>query len=122
MNKIATRDSENSRVKRRTITTSFFKRRAVGCQKVKRNKALANKNAHWGKRNILCIDETGDKKKGKATDYVTRQYTGNLGKTENGIVSVNTYGLVDGITYPLMFEIFKPKNRLKSGYIVISLT
>ncbi|WP_416212131.1 transposase [Nostoc sp. DedQUE08] len=33
---------------------------------------------------ILCIDKTGDKKKGKSTDYVTRQYTGNLGKTENG--------------------------------------
>lgn len=28
-------------------------------------------------------------------------------------MSVNAYGVVDGITYPLMFEIFKPKNRLK---------
>nr|WP_292739914.1 transposase [Nostoc sp. JL31] len=64
---------------------------------------------------ILCIDETGDKKKGKTTDYVTRQYIGNLGKIENGIVSVNAYGVVDGITYPLMFQIFKPKNRLQSG-------
>jgi SRSO17 transposase len=64
---------------------------------------------------ILCIDETGDKKKGKSTDYVTSQYIGNLGKTENGIVSVNAYGVVDGITYPLMFQIFKPKNRLKEG-------
>jgi SRSO17 transposase len=64
---------------------------------------------------ILCIDETGDKKKGKSTDYVTRQYIGNLGKTENGIVSVNAYGVVDGMTYPLIFQIFKPKNRLQSG-------
>jgi SRSO17 transposase len=64
---------------------------------------------------ILCIDETGDKKKGKSTDYVTNQYIGNLGKTENGIVSVNADGVVDGITYPLMFQIFKPKNRLKEG-------
>jgi SRSO17 transposase len=39
---------------------------------------------------ILCIDETGDKKKGKSTDYVARQYIGNLGKTENGIVSIDT--------------------------------
>jgi len=30
----------------------------------------------------LCIDETGDKKKGATTDYVARQYIGNLGKTE----------------------------------------
>ncbi|WP_199321341.1 IS701 family transposase [Microcoleus sp. FACHB-831] len=64
---------------------------------------------------ILCIDETGDKKKGKSTDYVTRQYIGNLGKVENGIVSVNAYGVVEGITYPLIFQIFKPKNRLKPG-------
>lgn len=64
---------------------------------------------------ILCIDETGDQKKGKSTDYVTRQYIGNLGKTENGIVSVNAYGVVDGITYPLIFQIFKPKNRLQTG-------
>ncbi|HEY9691129.1 MAG TPA: transposase [Oculatellaceae cyanobacterium] len=31
------------------------------------------------------------------------------------IVSVNAYGVVEGITYPLIFEIFKPKNRLKPG-------
>jgi SRSO17 transposase len=35
---------------------------------------------------ILCIDETGDEKKGKATDYVAKQYIGNLGRTANGIV------------------------------------
>ena len=42
----------------------------------------------------LVIDETGDKKKGKHTDYVARQYIGNLGKVENGIVSVNAYGVL----------------------------
>lgn len=43
-----------------------------------------------GDRTIkLCIDETGDEKKGTATDYVAKQYIGNLGKTANGIVSVN---------------------------------
>src|SRR5690242_16139241 len=45
-----------------------------------------------GREILLCIDETGDKKKGKTTDYVARQYIGNLGKIENGIVSVNAYG------------------------------
>lgn len=64
---------------------------------------------------VLCIDETGDAKKGQATDYVARQYIGNLGKTENGIVSVNAYALVDGLTYPLLFKIFKPHHRLKVG-------
>jgi SRSO17 transposase len=66
---------------------------------------------------VLLIDETGDEKKGKTTDYVARQYIGNLGKTENGIVSVNSYAVVEGITYPLIFKIFKPKTRLKPGEI-----
>jgi SRSO17 transposase len=64
---------------------------------------------------ILCIDETGERKKGKSTDYVSRQYIGNLGKIENGIVSVNAYAVGDRITYPLAFKIFKPKNRLQPG-------
>jgi SRSO17 transposase len=64
---------------------------------------------------ILCIEETGDQKKGKVTDYVAHQYIGNLGKTENGIVSVNAYAVVEEITYPLIFEIFKPKKSLKPG-------
>lgn len=63
----------------------------------------------------LCIDETGDKKKGWATDYVAKQYIGNLGKVENGIVSVNAYAVIDNMTYPLMFKVFKPRQRLKSG-------
>jgi SRSO17 transposase len=46
----------------------------------------------------LCLDETGDVKKGNTTDYVAKQYIGNLGKTANGIVSVNAYAVVDGIT------------------------
>jgi SRSO17 transposase len=34
---------------------------------------------------ILIIDKTGEKKKGKTTDYVTRQYIGQLGKVVEGI-------------------------------------
>lgn len=64
---------------------------------------------------VLVIDETGDRKKGHATDYVKRQYIGNLGKVENGIVSVDAYGVIDTITFPLTFEIYKPKERLKAG-------
>jgi SRSO17 transposase len=64
---------------------------------------------------IVIIDETGDKKKGKKTDYVKRQYIGNLGKIESGIVSVNAYGYCEGMTFPLKFKVFKPKERLKEG-------
>ena len=53
-----------------------------------------------GREIIVIIDETGDKKKGTKTDYVKRQYIGNLGKSENGIVSVNAYGYCEGMTFP----------------------
>lgn len=66
-----------------------------------------------GKVITLVIDETGDRKKGNTTDYVERQYIGNLGKIDNGIVSVNAYGIVGQVTFPLLFKVFKPKARLK---------
>jgi SRSO17 transposase len=68
-----------------------------------------------GRTLILLIDETGDCKKGKSTDYVKRQYIGNVGKKENGIVVVTAYGLVDGMIVPLTFEVYKPRERLKQG-------
>ena len=69
---------------------------------------------------VVIIDETGDKKKGNTTDYVKRQYIGNLGKIENGIVAVTAYGLIRGMTFPLIEKVYKPKERLKEGDIVIS--
>ena len=63
----------------------------------------------------LVIDETGDRKKGNSTDYVKRQYIGNLGKVENGIVAVTAYGLLEGITFPLTFAVYKPRARLQDG-------
>ena len=70
-----------------------------------------------GREIMLIIDETGDRKKGETTDYVKIQYIGNLGKIENGIVAVTAYGLYEGMTLPLMFEVYKPKQRLLSGDI-----
>jgi SRSO17 transposase len=67
-----------------------------------------------GREIILIIDETGDRKKGDSTDYVKRQYIGNLG-IENGIVAVTAYGLLEGMTFPLTFEVYKPKERLLPG-------
>jgi SRSO17 transposase len=61
---------------------------------------------------VLCIDETGDEKKGHTTDYAAHQYIGNLGKLANGVVSVNAYGLLENMTFPLLFSIFKPESRL----------
>jgi SRSO17 transposase len=70
------------------------------------------KQALRGRAFTLCIDETGDEKKGHTTDYAAHQYIGNLGKLANGVVSVNAYGLLDNIPFPLLFSIFKPETRL----------
>jgi SRSO17 transposase len=64
---------------------------------------------------VLCLDETGDRKKGHATDYVASQYIGNLHTLANGIVSVNAYGLLGTTTFPLLCRVFKPASRLKAG-------
>lgn len=50
---------------------------------------------------------------GKSTVYVKRQYIGNVGKKENGIVAVTAYGLVEGMILPLGFEVYKSRERLK---------
>ncbi|PLZ98735.1 IS701 family transposase [Fischerella thermalis CCMEE 5268] len=68
-----------------------------------------------GRSFTLIIDDTGDKKKGKTTDYVDKQYIGNLGTFENGIVSVNAYAFLDGLIFPLTFKVFRPLKRLKPG-------
>ena len=82
-------------------------------EKLRERRLTKLKQALAGRVFTLCIDETGDRKKGKTTDYVARQYIGNLGKLDNGIVSVNAYGVLDQLTFPLLFRVFKPHTRLK---------
>ena len=66
---------------------------------------------------IVIIDETGDRKKGNKTDYVSRQYLGSVGKVDSGIVSVNAYGIYQNISIPLVTRIFKPEETLKDDDI-----
>jgi SRSO17 transposase len=68
-----------------------------------------------GRAFVLCIDETGDRKKGKTTDDVAHQSIGNLGKLAKGIVSVNASGILNHITFPLLFTVDKARTRLKLG-------
>ena len=63
----------------------------------------------------VVIDETGDRKKGKKTDYVSRQYLESVVKIDNGIVSVNAYGVYCNITFPLSVKVYKPKGTLKES-------
>lgn len=38
-----------------------------------------------------------------------------MGKIDNGIVSVNAYGVYNNITFPLLFKVFKPQGTLQAG-------
>lgn len=70
----------------------------------------------WGATNPLyALMKREMKKREQRLTAVAKQYIGNLGKTANGIVSVNAYAVVAHITIPLMFKVFKPRSRLKKG-------
>jgi SRSO17 transposase len=64
----------------------------------------------------IIIDETGDPKKGNKTEYVTRQYLGRLGKVDNGIVSVNIYGVTNPETLPANSTSYVMTNIKKIRY------
>lgn len=81
-------------------------------KELRRQRLNLTLHALKGRKVFLIIDETGDKKKGKRTNYVSRQYLGKLGKIDNGIVAVTAWGLINGITFSLLFEVYKPKERL----------
>ncbi len=82
--------------------------------KLKQRRLNKLKKVLDGNAITVVIDETGDRKKGKKTDYVARQYLGSVGKVDNGIVSVNAYGVYSNITFPLTVKVFKPKGTLKA--------
>jgi SRSO17 transposase len=91
------------------IANSDWSVRELKSRRLAKIKKALNRNAI-----TVVIDETGDRKKGKKTDYVARQYLGSVGKVDNGIVSVNAYGIYDNITFPLIVKVYKPKGTLKS--------
>jgi SRSO17 transposase len=64
---------------------------------------------------VLVIDETGDRKDGKATAYVAHQYLSSVGRIANGIVSVSSVWADESIYYPLHMEPYEPAERLPDG-------
>jgi hypothetical protein len=64
---------------------------------------------------VLLIDETGDRKDGEQTAHVGRQYLGNRGKIENGVVSVGSVWADDGLYYPLAVEPYTPAPWFAQG-------
>ena len=64
---------------------------------------------------VLIVDETGDRKDGEKTAHVGRQYLGNRGKTEQGVVSVGSLWADEGVYYPLAVEPYTPKHWFPLG-------
>ncbi len=63
----------------------------------------------------LIVDDSGHRKSGNLTAGVGRQYLGEIGKTDNGIVAVTTH-LYDGKkSVPLDMEIYQPASSLAEG-------
>jgi SRSO17 transposase len=59
----------------------------------------------------LVIDETGDRKDGKATAHAGKQYVGGIGKIENGAVSVSSLYAEERLYYPLEMQPCKPRRK-----------
>jgi len=63
----------------------------------------------------LVIDETGDRKDGKKTAHVGKQYLGGIGKIDNGVVSVSSLWADERIYYPLEVEPYTPAHHFSEG-------
>jgi hypothetical protein len=66
-------------------------------------------------KGVLVIDEHGDRKWGKKTAHVGKQWLANIGKTENGVVSVSSLWADEGVYYPLEVEPYTPKHHFEGG-------
>jgi len=69
--------------------------------------------AHKG--GALVIDESGDRKAGKATAHVGKQYLGGIGKIDNGVVSVSSVYADEKLYYPLEVEPYTPEHHFEGG-------
>jgi SRSO17 transposase len=64
---------------------------------------------------VLVIDEHGDRKWGKRTAHVGRQWLANIGKTDNGVVSVTSLWADEGVYWPMDFEPYTPSHHFEGG-------
>lgn len=63
----------------------------------------------------LIVDDSGHRKSGNFTAGVGRQYIGQIGKTDNGIVAVTTHLYDGGKSLPLDIELYQHASSLAEG-------
>ncbi len=95
------------------LSESDWDERQVQAERLRllREDATTAPNAHG----VLVIDETGDRKDGHQTAHVGRQYLGNRGKIDHGVVSVTSLWADSQVYYPLEVEPYTPENYFAKG-------
>ncbi len=78
---------------------------------------LADPKTAPDEEGVLVIDEHGDRKWGKHTAHVGRQYLANIGKVDSGVVSVSSLWADEGVYYPLEVEPYTPKHHFEKGKV-----
>ena len=64
---------------------------------------------------VLVLDDSGDRKAGRHTAHVARQYLGSLGKTDNGIVAVTSLWADERVYWPVDVVPYTAASRLAKG-------
>jgi hypothetical protein len=64
---------------------------------------------------VLVLDDSGDRKAGRQTAHVARQWLGSLGKTDNGIVAVTSLWASERVYWPVDVVPYTPASRLPRG-------
>ena len=95
------------------VSESTWEATAVNQRRLELLQADARTTTH--EEGVLVIDDTGDRKSGKQTAHVGRQYLGSIGKIDNGLVVVSTLWADEERYYPLHAEPYTPARRLPKG-------
>ncbi|MFD7281661.1 IS701 family transposase [Streptomyces sp. NPDC059862] len=64
---------------------------------------------------VRVIDDSGDRKDGRATANVGRQWLGRYGKTDNAVVTVTTLWADENVYYPLDAVPYTPAHHFEKG-------
>jgi SRSO17 transposase len=95
------------------LTESTWDEREVGARRL--HLLRQDPSTAPNEQGVLVIDETGDRKDGHHTAHVGRQYLGNLGKIDNGVVSVTSLWADAQVYYPLQVEPYTPESYFAKG-------
>lgn len=95
------------------LSESTWEVRAVNQRRLEILQADPRTTTH--EEGVLVIDDTGDRKSGRQTAHVGRQYLGSIGKIDNGLVVVSTLWADAERYYPLHADPYTPAQRLPQG-------